>query len=136
MKGFEILRENGDVAVRAHAGTRAGLVIAALQGMFAVAEPQLTASEEKSERPFSVEADDFPKLLVETLERARAVAAERGEAYDDIRFTLITDKKAEGMFVGRAASGSISTIKTVALRTIPVEKNEEGEWEATIAVGA
>src|SRR5690349_23404952 len=100
MKEYELL-DGGTLHVRAT--TRAGLVTAALQGLMAAAGPRTSEMDVKSERPFSLSADDFGTLLVKFLSTAGKAAEDNKEAYEDVRFTLITDKKAEGAFVGRPA---------------------------------
>jgi hypothetical protein len=131
MKEFEVL--SGGSAIRVRATTRAGLVTAALQGLMAAASPRTSEIDEKKERPFSVSAGDFGALLADLLTAAATAAIGNNEAYDDIRFTLITDKKAEGAFVGRPATG-FKTAPAGAKVPPEVAKNEAGEWETTVAL--
>ncbi len=131
MKEFDVL--DGGKAIRVRATTRAGLVTAALQGLMAAAKPRTTEVDEKTERPFSVASDDFGKLLAALLSEAARASAAHKEAYEDIRFTLITDKKAEGAFVGRPAEGFGSAPKAVP-GPADVAKNEAGEWETTLSL--
>lgn len=131
MKEFEVL--NGGTAIRVRATTRAGLVTAALQGLMAAAKPRTSEVDEKTERPFSAGAGDFGTLLADLLTEAARSSAEHKEAYEDIRFTLITDKKAEGVFVGRPAEGFGSPVKGVRA-PVDVAKNEAGEWETTVGL--
>src|SRR5687768_10373988 len=100
MKEYELL-DGGTLRVRAT--TRAGLLTAALQGLMAASEPRTSEVDEKTERPFAFSAADFGTLLADFLSSASKAAVEHKEAYEDVRFTLITDKKAEGAFVGRPA---------------------------------
>lgn len=89
--------------------------------------------DEKTERPFSLSAADFGTLLADFLAAAAEAAVEHKEAYEDVRFTLITDKKAEGAFVGRPAEG-FKRPPTPAKGKPDVAKNESGEWETTVAL--
>ncbi len=129
MKEFEVLE--GGKAVRVRATTRAGLVTAAIQGLMASAKARTAEIDEKTERPFAVASDDFGKLLAELLAAAARASQEHKEAYEDVRFTLITDKKAEGAFVGKPAEGFGSLPKAPRGPAV-VAKNEAGEWETTL----
>lgn len=134
MKTFELLPK-GDAAarIRVSASTRAGILTAAVQGMFAAALPDVDPdSDEKDERTFSVMADDANSLLVALLAEALASSAKHGEAFDNVRFTLATDKKAEGAFIGRTCSKYGVKLEAVS-GAVGMEKNEEGEWVTEIA---
>lgn len=131
MRLYELLPHTADVRVRVRASTRAGLIAASLQGMFAAAEPKLGAAEE-TERPFSIDAPDFAQLLVGFLNDALQKAAANGETYEDVRISLITDKKLQGAFIGRPATGFATPIAAATDKELKVEKNENGEWETTI----
>ena len=133
MKVFEIITDGGAKAVHAKASTRAGLAVAALHGVSSLAGGSTSELDEKVERPFSVTADTFGALLTALLTRAATASATHAETYDDIQFTLITEKKAEGAFIGRPAKG-VSTLG--AFRTKgDVARNEAGEWETVIVIG-
>lgn len=135
MKKFEVLPKGTALArIRVQASTRAGLLNAAVQGMFAAAQPDVNQdSDEKIERPFSVMADDAAELLAELLTVALVESAKHQEAFDDVRFTLVTDKKAEGAYIGKACKGYVSPIAAVVRAGLAMEKNEEGEWVSEIA---
>lgn len=131
MKEFEVL--SGGTAIRVRATTRAGLVTAALQGLMAAATPRTSEIDEKKERPFSLAAGDFGTLLADLLTAAAKASDANKEAYEDIRFTLITDKKAEGAFIGRPANSFKKPL--MGVKTPPaVAKNEAGEWETTVGL--
>jgi hypothetical protein len=134
MKKFEVLPHPSGASLKLRASTRAGLITAALQGTFA-AEGARTdeESDEKLERPFTLAAPDFPHLLASLLDLALSDASANGEAYDDVHFTLITDKKAEGSFVGKHSKGFAKKIASVSPE-MTVEKNVVGEWETTIVL--
>jgi len=132
---YETLPHEAEIRIKASGGTRAGLLVAALRGMFAAAGGRLPDEEaaEESVRPFSVEAADFSSLLVDFLNEAAAASGTHRETYQDVHFELITDKKARGSFVGRLVTGFDRQIKAVAQGGLRVEKNAEGQWEAEIA---
>ena len=131
MKEFEKLSDTKKPALNVRATTRVGLVTAALQGMFTFVIPQ-KVSEEKIERAFSVEATDSANLLANILDFALASATKNNEVYDNVRFTLITDKKAEGNFIGKSAESFTTKIKALTRQDLKVEKNLIGEWETTL----
>lgn len=135
MKTFEILPHAMGAAVRVLASTRVGLATAALQGVFTVAKGQVdTESDEKIERPFSVDASDFPGLLKGMLDQALAAAAKNGDVYDDVRFSLITEKQMDGAFIGKRCKGFATPITSIK-GGMTIAKNEAEEWETTVVVG-
>lgn len=131
MKRFELLPDRKGVF--AAATTRAGLYTAALQGWFGTPEALGGADANdddtaKVERQFKLSAPDAVALMQSLLGEAARAAKEHGETYEDVSFTLVTDKKAEGHFVGRKGPAPICVLRGVD----PIEKNEEGEWVTTI----
>lgn len=130
MHRYELLPEQG--SVRIFGSTRAGLLTAAIQGVCAAADPQPVEDAKDVERPFLIESAEFAILLNALITKAISSSQEHQETYREIRFTLVTDKKAEGAFVGRSVSGFGNTIASAA-STQDVAKNAEGEWETMIA---
>lgn len=136
MQRFEILPHTADVRIKATGSTRAGLMTAALKGMFAAAGPRMKEGAETLERPFTLSATDFPSLLVDVLNEAVSLSDTHREAYEDIRFTLATDKKTEGVFVGRPVEGFETQIKAATHHDLDIVKNPEGQWETVIVFDA
>lgn len=133
MKRYEIIPQGKGVALKVNASTKAGLAIAALQGMSAASGPSFTSEESvSSERPFKVESNNFPLLLMDLLNQAIAIGAGNKESYLDIRFNLITDNKAEGVLLGKAVKGFDKEIKACVDKDKDVAKNDKGEWETTV----
>lgn len=110
------------LVIKAVAGTRAGLLSSLSQGLFQAVFPEPDLSAPSVERPFDVAAEDFPELIVKLLDGALADAASANEAYEGVRFTLLTDKVAKGMFLGRPCDESPK-----ARQTVPGFKAERGE---------
>ncbi|MBI4457881.1 archease [Candidatus Uhrbacteria bacterium] len=129
---YELVPHATDGKIKATGTTRAGLMIGALRGMFAVAVAQWVEDAPEVERSFDLGGADFETLLAGLLNAALASAAANGEGYEDIRFNLITDKKAEGAFVGKKVSGFSKKLMAAAKHDLMVAKNEAGVWEATI----
>jgi len=139
MKKFDILPDKDGKTIRVIASTKVGFVTAALEGMFAVARPKyVETSEEKraladtSARPFSVSAGNFRELLVRFLESAWETAGRHKEAFAGLRFSLITDTKAEGELLGLPVTGFERPIKGAVCDSPAVQKNQVGNWEAQI----
>jgi len=131
MKSFDVRNEGGKAIVDAKATTRAGLAVAALQGMTQIAGGRTSELDEQIEREFSLEAATFNELLAKLLDHASKNTAANGEGYDDIKFTLITEKKATGALVGRPTKDAKAPGKTSVAGD--VVRNEAGEWEATVS---
>lgn len=139
MRFYELLPDGDDRRLHLRANTKAGLIGAAVQGFAEAMAPEYGEEDEKAkvvERPFVVEADVFGELLARLLTAARDSAVEHDEAYDEIRLTLITDQRAEGDFLGRAVKSLGRPETKVSAPDTPIEKNEAGEWETTLALEA
>lgn len=129
MKHHEMV---GEDKLLVRASTRAGLISAAVQGMMTACGARSSElDEEKTERPFSLEAEDFGALLAALLAEAATQAKANNECYEDITFTLITDKKAVGALVGKKAV-AMETPRNGVKAPDEVLKNEAGEWEVTL----
>ena len=137
MRHFEIIPTKGVPQVLVQATTKAGLVGAALQGLFSVTSPDFSQAEDDTrllERSFKIEADGFADLLAALLNDALRQAAKHGEAYEEVRLNLITDKKAEGEYLGRTVRSFGRQIKGVKAAGLEVQRNEAGEWQTTLTM--
>ena len=132
MNRFEILPHTAGVAVKAEGSSKAALTLAAMQGMFAAAGPRSVPDAKEVERPFSVTSDGYTTLLIDVLNAALSQSDANHEAYDQIHFTLITDTKAEGEFVGKPVDGFGSRVKAATHQGLRVTKREDGIWETTV----
>lgn len=131
MGNYELLPHTADVAIKVTAATKVGLLSAAIQGMCAYSAPQFAGDEERTHH-FLVKAADFPSLLIDTLNDIIGQASAGHEAYETVRFDLLTDTQAEGTATGRPIKGFGTEIKAATHHGLKVEKNEEGKWETTI----
>ncbi len=135
---YEILPHTGDLRVRLTGKTKAGLFQSALKGMFAAAGPRYVNDVEPEnrviqERHFSVEGASAVDILVNLLNEAISLSDIHHESYEDIKFSLVTDAKAEGYFVDRAVRGFDTQIKAATHHNLSLQKREDtGEWEATV----
>lgn len=136
MHKFEILPHTADIRVRIMSSTRAGMLIAALNGMFYAAKPRLIEEAEETRRPFALKADDFATLLIDFLNEAVALSDANHEVYQEVSFDLITDKEARGAFVGRPVTGFETQIKGATFHDLKVEKNVLGDWETIVTFDA
>jgi SHS2 domain-containing protein len=134
MNRYELLTENGATHIRALGSTRAGLFIAAVKGLCAAEKPKYVENAERAERPFSVEAPDSTALLAAVLNEALRLSNEHLEAYEDVSFTLITDKKAEGKFVDRAVTGFEAHAEAISPEKIEMKQEGDGTRVALITL--
>jgi SHS2 domain-containing protein len=137
MREHEILDDDKKLRVRVRASTRAGLIGASVRGLFEAMHPKFSESEERAktvERPFQVKAADFNELLVALLNEAIRQSVEYGEAFEEVRLSLIVDNEAKGELIGRSVSGYGKTVKKVERLGLEVEKNEKGHWETIIVL--
>jgi hypothetical protein len=109
------------LVIKATAGTRAGLLSSLSRGLFQAVFPEPDLSVPSAERPFDVSAEDFPELITKLLDAALALATTNGEAYEGVRFTLLTDRVAKGMFLGRPSDAQLT-----AHRAVPGFRAERG----------
>ncbi|MDD5251285.1 MAG: archease [Patescibacteria group bacterium] len=133
MKKFEL---QPDFVARVTASTKAGLLSAAMQGMFTAAKPKWVkedpVEDQTNRRRFSVTAEDFSTLVVRLLNEALSAAAANRESYEDLSLAFVTDTKVEGEFVGRAVRGFGTPIKTARKTDAKVERNADGQWETVV----
>jgi hypothetical protein len=140
MKQFQLLTDGDLPKMRVVASTRAGFMTACLEGVFSLSKPQFSEKDEDarlvnpdSEREFKVQAESFPSLLAAFLNDALKQAQARNEAYVGVRLSLITDKQAEGAFLGQPISGWGRKLRSVIEEGLSVEKNQLGYWESTVS---
>ena len=135
---FEIQPQPGGLSagwrIRVAATTRAGLLIAAVQGLCKSAGPQIIEDAAEEKRLFDAKGGDFSALLADVLNKAAAMSAANNETYEEVTFALVTDKEARGGFVGRPVSGWDAPIKNIQFHDLEVAKNSEGLWEVTIPI--
>ena len=122
------------LVIKATGGSRAGLLSSLAQGLFAAAFPEPDLSAPTNERKFDLKANDFPELVVELLDQAMKDADEHKEAYEGVRFTLLTDKIAQGMFLGRPSDVPLKV--HTAVPGFKAERNVQGLWETEITFRA
>lgn len=120
--------------IKAAGGTRAGLLIAAMQGLFQAAGLTHPPEGEDVRETFELQANDPQTLILQVLRHASQMAASKCESYDEINFALITDKQAKGEFVGRKIF-SCPPIPAVLGIDGDIIKGDDGLWRATIALG-
>lgn len=130
---YEYLDRN-PLVIKVTGGSRAGLLSSLAQGLFAAAFPEPDLSAPTIERPFDLKADDFSALVIALLGQAMTEAEANKEAYEGLRFTLLTDKIAQGMLLGRP-----SDAKPKAHAAVPgfrAERNVEGLWQTEVTFRA
>ncbi len=131
---FEISLYNQGFKIKAWGSTRAGLFMAFLKAILSASGSQFILEAETVERDFAVKADSAEALLVEFLNQVLAYENANNEAYDDVKFTLITDKQANGRLIGRPLRIKEEEIKAAKQQNLAIKKNEAGVWEAEIII--
>ena len=133
MTNVEILQE--PLRIQAMGSTRAGLIVAAMKGLFQAARVEYPLEGEESTRAFEIEAESAPQLILSVLRQVAALAVEHSEMYAEVSFSLITDKKAAGSFVGRPVTPTPAMPSIVSIDG-DVLKGEDGMWHAAVALGS
>lgn len=125
MHRFEILPHTADVEIEAYGSDREELFRAALMAMFAAAEPDFSSGE-VVERPFRLVSPDTEVLLVDFLNEAVASSDAEHEAYDNVRFSRLTEQEAEGTFVGRRVARFAVQIKAATHFGLFIKAEQRG----------
>lgn len=131
MKNYELIQEKGVVVAEVRAKSKPGLLVAATEALHEAMGA--VSSGKEVERPFRVDADDFLGLLSGLLKEILRQSNENNEAYEGIRFRLITATQAEGDLIGQSVERRQEAIGDIEVRTDELLKDEEREWRATIA---
>lgn len=131
MKNYELIQENGVVVAEVRAKSKPGLLVTATEALYEAMGA--TSPGKEVERPFRVDADDFLGLLSSLLKEILRQSKENNEAYEGIRFRLITATQAEGDLIGQSVERRQKEIGDIEVRTDELLKDEKREWCATIA---
>ena len=135
MKKYDILDDPTALKLRILASTKAGLVSAALQGVFAATQPEEPdETAEEARFPFELQASGFPALLISLLNEGLAVGQAEGVILEDVALSLITDQEIKGEFVGRPTAGFGQAIRAVSQQDVEVAKNVVNNWETTLTL--
>lgn len=132
MSPYELIPKDEQLSVKATGMTRAGLLESAVKGYFAAAGPALDDDADEVTRPFALHGADFDALAAAVLDEAVASSKKHGEAYEAVKFDLITVMDAKGSFVGRPAKKFETPPTPVDRSSLKAERNAEGLWELTI----
>ncbi len=126
--------EQQPLRIQALGTTRAGLILATVNGFFDAAGAIAVLEGEEAKRSFEIQTESAPELILAVIRMAASSAAAHQEVYSDISFSLITDKKAVGSFIGRPAKAP-SAFPAIHGIDGEVVKDADGVWRATIALG-
>ena len=124
--------QHPEVLIHVSGKTRAGFLISALQGLFSGIESIKQDHAEEVIHSFSLTADTYESLLHDLLQKSLEIAYTNQQVIEDIKFTLVTDKKAEGSFIARAAVSLPIKISRINCDGLEIKKNETGEWDGTL----
>lgn len=126
--------ERDPLRIKADAATRAGLIVGSLKGYFAAAGAEYPMEGEEVKHEFALDAEGGSQLILAVLRAAAGLASSNTEVYSDISFSLITDKKATGAFIGRPVA-SLPALPAIRGIDGEVVKDADGLWRAVIALG-
>ncbi|MFH1620641.1 MAG: archease [Patescibacteria group bacterium] len=129
---FEINIHDQGYKIKAWGSTRVGLFIAVLKGILSATGSQFILEAENVERGFEIKSDGAESLLVDFVNKVLTNENTNNEAYDDVKFTLITDKVANGRMIGRPVRAKEESLKSALKQDLVIKKNDEGLWEAEI----
>lgn len=127
---YRLIEHTADLSFEVTAGSFSGLLAEALRAMTEWTVPSWGGSE--AVRAFSVDAPDRAALLVDLLNEALTLSQIHREAYDRIEFHHLTDRLAEGRFIGRSITGAQDEIKAVTYHGARVAHQPDGGWSATV----
>jgi hypothetical protein len=133
MKSFDIQPAGKGVMLTLKANTKAGLTTTALQALMTALEPVPGTDRPPVEREFAVTAEAFPATLEAMLNTTLQMALKNKERYDDIRLSLITATKIEGLLLDKPAASFGRQPKKVKVEG-DIVKGEDGLWFVTISL--
>lgn len=123
---------NAASTVQAKGGTRAGVLISIIKGICTAQGVIQTEDVPLIERPFALHKEDFNDLSKAFIAHALTTSKGFHETYEDVRFTLITDTKAEGVLIGRHVESFPNTYSKFNPEGFNIERTIEGPWIATV----
>jgi len=128
---YEIIPHRADVTIQARGKNREEALISLLQGMFAAAEPRFEDGEDVR-RPFEVRSESAESFIVDFLNAALAESDIQYEAYEDVKFTELSDTVATGILVGRKAGGFETQIKAATHHDAYAAQEPDGSWKMRV----
>jgi SHS2 domain-containing protein len=136
MKKYEILEHKADLKIRAFGKDLEELFLNTMIGMFESAkyEPafaEATAGKE-IKKEIKVSSLDLPSLLVDFLSEVLYLSEVNKEVYNRIGFKKFSDKRIEGILLGKKLKRIGVVIKGVTYHDLEIKQNKDGGWEATI----
>lgn len=127
---YRLIEHTADLCFDLSAPSFERLLNEALLAMTEWSGPVWGASD--TARSFSIESHDRAMLLVDLLNEALTISQIHREAYERIDFLVLSDRHAEGRFIGRTITGAHDEIKAVTYHSAKVERHSDGSWSATI----
>lgn len=118
--------------VHAKGATRAGVLISVVKGICTAQAVVQTEDVPLTERSFTLHMDDFNELAKSFVMYVLMSSQQLHEIYEDVRFTLITDTKAEGMLIGRHVESFPNKYSKFNPEGFNIERTIEGPWIATV----
>lgn len=124
--------DTSESTVQAKGATRAGVLISIVKGICSAQGVVQTDEVPLTERPFALHKEDFNELAKSFITHVLTSSQQQHETYEDVRFTLITDTKAEGVLIGRHVDVFPKTYSKFNPEGFNIERTIEGPWIATV----
>lgn len=105
MKQFEILPSTSEHKLRIYGRDFKELMSNALKGMFASIEPKIVSDQAIYTHQFEIRGLDRESLLINFLCEALYYSSVCHEAYQEVYFTSLSDKRAQCIIMGKKITG-------------------------------
>ncbi|MDD5145403.1 MAG: archease [Candidatus Pacebacteria bacterium] len=131
MKNYETLEHPSDLKIKAFGKTKEELFLYAMLAMEESLEPEII-KKEKIKREIKIKSLDFQSLLVDFLSEILYKNQIEKEAYNSIKFKILTDMILEAEVSGEKVERFGEDIKAVTYHDLDVHQEKDGSWQATI----
>lgn len=130
MKKYQILEHISDLKIRAFGKDIKELFENVMIGMFEGARYE--GEEKEIKREIKVSSQDLPSLLVNFLSEVLYLSEVNQEVYNQIQFKRFTDRKIEGVLLGKKLKRMGIVIKGATYHNLDIQQKKDGNWEAII----
>jgi SHS2 domain-containing protein len=130
MKKYEILEHKADLKIRVFGKDKKELFENVMIGMFESAKYEEEGKEVKKE--IKASSLDLPSLLVDFLSEVLYLSEVNKEVYNRIEFKKFSDKRIEGILLGKKLKRIGVQIKGVTYHNLDIHQLKDKTWQATI----
>ncbi|OGI19253.1 MAG: hypothetical protein A3J06_03835 [Candidatus Moranbacteria bacterium RIFCSPLOWO2_02_FULL_48_19] len=123
---YSFLEHTADVRMRVTGDSPEGLFRDALFGMVSLMSPETKKEGEKIRRKIALDAPDRTALLIDFLNEALVWMHTESEAYTEVRFHTLGERKLEAELEGERVAGFGEDIKAATYHEAEVGKDPTG----------